>query len=122
MPLAAPLAEIERKLRSAAPMVVFATFSAVPVVVASVLSGAVPFAFGSVTTTVPPPVAEKALVAPVERIVPPSKRTVAPVLLESETAPAGVAAVPIAPLKSLVPPPWPETLTAVPEVSEIVPS
>ena len=79
MPLGAPLAEMLRKVRSSAWIVVFWTLMAVPVVVVSVLFGAVA-PLVSVTAMVPPPVALKAVLAPVDAVMPPSKRTVAPVL------------------------------------------
>ena len=74
IPFAAPLAEMLRKVRSSAWMVVFWTLSAVPVVVVSVLFGAVA-PLVSVTATLPLTVALKAVLAPVEAVMPPSKRT-----------------------------------------------
>ena len=70
IPLAAPLDEMLRKVRSSAPMVVLTTLSAVPVVVVRVLSGAVPTPLVSVTTTVPPPVALNAVLPPVDAVEP----------------------------------------------------
>ncbi|MBK7473434.1 MAG: hypothetical protein IPI73_25140 [Betaproteobacteria bacterium] len=84
IPLAPPLAEMLRKVSPLAPMVVLATFSAVPVVVASVLTMLVLF---WVALTVPPPVAVKAGLAPVLRFMPPVKLMVPPVLLVSEMPP-----------------------------------
>ena len=55
-------------------MVVLATLSAVPVVVVRVLAA-------PVTVTVPPPVAVKAGLVPVDSCTPPVKLMVAPVLL-----------------------------------------
>src|SRR6266478_5408705 len=80
MPLVAPLAEILRNVRPEPPIVVLATFSAVPVVDVIVL--AVP-----VTVTVPPPVAAKPapLVVLTARL-PLTKSNVVPVLLVSDTA------------------------------------
>src|SRR5262249_60215973 len=72
IPFAAPFAAMLLKLRPLAPIVVFATLSAVPVVVASVLAD-------PVTLTVPPPVAVNAGLAPVESETPPVRLIVAPV-------------------------------------------
>ena len=71
---------------------------------ASVLSGAVPSAFGS-DGDVPPPVAAKAGFAPVASVRPPSKRIVAPVFAVSampEPSPSPPSVM--LPLKSFVPP------------------
>ena len=90
-------------------MFVLATFSAVPLVVVIVLTSAPVAAglqgFSSQTSTVPPPVAVKAGFAPVDRIRPPEKRIVAPVLLVSEM-PLPSPSLPsvMAPVKLLVPP------------------
>jgi hypothetical protein len=74
MPFAAPFAEILWNVRPVPPMVVLATFSAVPVVVVIVLtSGPVAAAahgFSSHTSTVPPLVAVKAGLAPVDSVSP----------------------------------------------------
>src|SRR5258706_11396013 len=86
MPLALPLPfdVILRNSNLFAPMVVLVTFSAVPVVVVSVLTNAPVAAglhgFSSQTLTVPPPVAVKAALAPVESNSPPEKLIVAPEL------------------------------------------
>ena len=77
MPLVPPLAEMLRKFKPLAPMFVFATVSAVPVVVVRVLAEPVTF-------TVPPPVAVKAEFVLVLEVMPPVKLRVAPVLLVSE--------------------------------------
>ena len=88
-------------VRSSAWIVVLATLSAVPVVVVSVLFGAVA-PLVSVTAMVPPPVALKAVLAPVEALMPPSKRMVAPVL-PVRSMPPPLVEVRLA-LKSTVPP------------------
>ena len=75
MPFGAPFALMLRKVRPAAPMVELATSSAVPVVVAIVLTIAV---LSWVAVTVPPPVTAKAGLLPVVRLRPPVKETVAP--------------------------------------------
>src|SRR3954468_3277516 len=75
-PLAVP-AEMLRNFRPLAPIVVFATLRAVPVVVVKVL-------VVSVAVTVPPPVAVKAGLAPVLAVMAPVKLIVAPVLLVNE--------------------------------------
>ena len=84
MPLVAPLDEMLLNFRPLAPMVVFATLSAVAVVVVRVL-------VVSVAVTVPPPVAVKAGLAPVDTVSAPVKLIVAPVLLVSEMPLTGVA-------------------------------
>src|SRR5262245_50250716 len=76
-PLAAVPAEMLRKVGPRAPMFVLVTFRAVPVVVAIVL-------VEPVTLTVPPPVALKALLAPVDNVTPPLNVIVPLVLLVSE--------------------------------------
>src|SRR5438445_13560668 len=73
-----PVTLILRNVRPLAPMVVFATLSAVPVVVVSVLTIVVLFC---VAVTVPPPVAVKALFAPVDNERPPVNATVAPLVV-----------------------------------------
>src|SRR5215213_7325335 len=78
-----PLELILTNVSPPAPMVVFVTLRAVPVVAASVL-------VAPVTVTVPPPVAAKAALAPVERVTPPVKEIVEPVLLDNETPPPEV--------------------------------
>jgi hypothetical protein len=77
-PDAAVPAEILRNFKPPAPIVVFATLSAVPVVVVRVLAV-------SVDVTVPPPVATKAGLVPVLSVRVPVKPIVEPVLLVSET-------------------------------------
>src|SRR5947209_3393385 len=72
--------EMLRNVRPAAPMVVFETLRAVPAVVESVLTIEVLFC---VAVTVPPPVAVKESFEPVERLRPPVKAMVAPVLFVS---------------------------------------
>src|ERR1700686_2179011 len=94
MPLAPPLALMLLKVRPAAPIVVLATFSAVPVVVVSVLVAALEL-------TVPPAVAVKAGLAPVDNVSTPVKLMVALVLLFMKM-PAPL--LPIAPLNVNVPP------------------
>src|SRR5581483_6243962 len=78
MPLAGPLAavpaEMLAKVRPLAPTVVLLTFSAVPVVVVSVLALLV-------LLTVPPPVALKAVLVVVLAVIWPLKLIVAPLLL-----------------------------------------
>src|SRR5262245_60610042 len=85
IPFAAPLAEMLRNVRPVPPMVVLATFNAVPVVVAIVLtSGPVAAAahgFSSQTSTVPPLVAVKAALAPVVNDNPPRNTIDVPSLL-----------------------------------------
>src|SRR5262249_37819055 len=107
IPFAAPFAAMLLKLRPLAPIVVFATFSAVPVVVASVLAD-------RVTLTVPPPVAVNAGLAPVESETPPVRLIVAPVfevrLMPLPLPPLSV----IWPERAIVPPDLPVTLTAKP--------
>ena len=94
MPLSAPFEEMLWKVRPGAPIVVLATFRAVPEVVVSVFAA-------PVTATVPPPVAANAAFAPVLAVTPPVKETVAPVL-ELRVMP--VPASSIGPLKAVVPP------------------
>ena len=107
-------------------MVVALTLSAVPVVVVILLISAPVAAglhgFSSHTFTVPPPVAVKALLAPVESTRPPLKLIVAPVLLVSETPlPSPSSPSVIAPVNEMAPPFSPEMLTSVPRSSVIVP-
>src|SRR4029450_6679115 len=104
MPFTAPFDEMLRNANPLAPMVVFATFSAVPVVVVSVLTMLVLFC---VALTVPPPVAVNAALAPVLRFNPPVKLIVAPVLPVSET-PVSVSVT--APLNVTPPPVLPAML------------
>src|SRR5207247_8737335 len=91
----------------------FSTFSAIPVVVASVL-------LAPVTLTVPLPVALRALLLPVLAVTPPVRLIVAPVF------PVRLMPVPvslIAPLKEVVPPLRPDTVTewpALPAIGEAV--
>src|SRR3954466_890733 len=85
-PLAAVPAEMLRNFRPEAPIVVFATLSAVPVVVVSVL-------VVLVAVTVPPPVATKAGFEPVLRVRVPVKPIVEPVLLVSATPVPAVALI-----------------------------
>ena len=112
MPLVAPFAEIERKFRLAAPMLVLATLSAMPVVVESVF-------VAPATLTMPPPVAAKAELAPELTTTPPVKLTVLPVLVARLTPrPLSV----IDPLNVAVPPVRLVTSTDLPvEVVVIVP-
>lgn len=125
-PLAAVPAEMLRNSSLFAPMVVSATLSAVPVVAERRLTTA-PVApglhgFSSQTSTVPPPVAAKAGLAPVLNSRPPEKRTVAPVLPVSETPlPSPSSPSVIAPEKALTPPVVPVTCTSWPTSSVIVP-
>ena len=113
IPLGAPLAEMLWKFRSLAPIVVFATLSAMPIVVASVLPD-------PVAVTVPPPVAAKAAFAPVERVTLPVRLIVAPVLLVSEM-PLSTAPVPlIAPERVIVPPVRLLMLTVLPAVVLVI--
>src|SRR6478672_4446267 len=82
MPFAGPLAAVPAAMllnfSPPAPIVVFATLSAVPVVVVNVL-------VVSVVVTVPPPVATKAGLAPVLSVRAPVKLIVEPVLPVNET-------------------------------------
>jgi hypothetical protein len=89
MPGLAPLEEMLWNLSPAEPIVVLATLSAVAVVVVRLLP--VP-----VAATVPPPVAVKAVLLPVDRVIAPEKLTVAPVLLFRKT--------PVLPLPLTAPP------------------
>src|SRR6185436_2583652 len=99
MPLAGPLAAVPavmlRNSRLLALIVVWATLSAVPVVVVSVLTSppvaAALHGFSSQTSMVPPlvaagpgPVAANAALAPVVAVRPPRKLIVAPVLVVNE--------------------------------------
>jgi hypothetical protein len=89
MPLAAPFAEMLRNLRPEAPIVAFATLSAVPAVVVNVLAV-------FVADTVPPPVALKAAFVPVLSVKAPVKEIVEPVLLVRSTPfPLFVVIVPL---------------------------
>src|SRR5436190_23874727 len=115
IPLAAPFAEMLRKVRPVAPIVVLATLSAVAVVVVSVLTIVVLFC---VALTVPPPVALKAMFAAVVRLSPPVRLMVAPVLV-LERMP--LAVLEIAPLKATVPPVLFWICTGRPPAAEIVP-
>ena len=89
MPLVAPFDAMLRKVNPAAPIVVFATFRAVPVVVVMVFTMLVLFC---VAVTVPPPVAVKAALAPVFKVSPALKAIVAPVLPVREI-PAAVSEI-----------------------------
>jgi len=105
-PLAPVPAEILRNSRLFEPMVVLATFNAVPVVVVNVFALAPVAAglhgFSSHTLIVPPPVAVKAGFVPVEREIPPENVIVAPELPVNEI-PVFVPLVPeIAPVKMCV--------------------
>jgi len=115
MPLPAPVAEILRKVKLLAPIVVFWIFSAVPVVVVSVFTIVVLFC---VAVTVPPPVAVNAAFAPVLRLIPPVKLMVEPVLV--------VRLIPVpepltAPLSETLPPFLLATLTERAALLPIVP-
>ena len=83
IPFDPPLAEMLRNVRPAAPIVVLETLSAVPVVVVRELTIDVLFC---VAVTVPPPVAAKAALVPVERRRPPVKAIV-PLSLLSRLTP-----------------------------------
>src|SRR5262245_37394327 len=115
MPLAAPLAEMLWNLSPFAPMEVLATFSAVAVVVVSAFTTAEPEPQGflSQTSTVPPPVASKAELAPVLTFMPPWNRIVAPVLLERLT-PVQLTVQLRAPFTAVVPPVRLDTFTISP--------
>ncbi len=106
MPLVAPLAEILRNSRSFEPMVVLATLRAVPVLVVNALTTEPVEAglqgFSSQTLTVPPPVAVKAGLVPVESESPPEKVIVAPVLPAKEIPVLVPPLSVIAPLKVCV--------------------
>src|SRR5215203_1783998 len=125
IPLVAPFAEILRNSRLFALIVVFATLNAVPVVVVILLIRAPVAAplqgFSSQTSTVPPPVAAKAALPPVESVRPPENRTVAPVLPLKETPlPSPSSPSVMAPSKLLVPAVAPLTETSWPTSSVIV--
>lgn len=111
MPVGAPLAEMLRKVMSLAPIVVFATTNALAVVVVIM--------FVPVTLSVPPPVAFKAMFAPVLSVMPPEKVFVEPVLLVrvipvpvSVSAPVNVA---LPPVLLVISTESPEVLLMVPE-------
>src|SRR5262245_52234607 len=91
MPLVAPLDEMLRNVRPVPPIVVLATLSAVPVVVVMVLtSGPVAAAAhgcSSQTSTVPPLVAVKAGLAPVDNVNPPRNVIGEPSLLSRKIPP-----------------------------------
>jgi hypothetical protein len=116
IPLAAPLAEMLWKVIPEPPIVVFWTFSAVPVVEEIVLP--VP-----PTVTVPPPVA----LIPLPEVVviaspPPVKAIVWPVFELRVTAWfAAVLTVLVEPLNVVVPAVLPETLMPVPPVPVMLP-
>src|SRR4029077_16809712 len=119
MPFAGPEAAVPAdplgNFNPEAPIVVFATLSAVPVVVVIVL-------VVSVAVTVPPPVAVKALLAPVLSVSGAEKPIVAPVLpLRKMPWPLPLPVSLIAPAKEIVPPVAPVTETRRPVVSVIVP-
>ena len=123
-----PLLEILWNSRLLAPIVVFATFRAVPVVVVSVLTSPpfepeAPHGFSSQTFNVPPPVAVNAGLPPVLRTRPPLKVIVVPGLVV-RTIPEPSPSLPseIAPEKSFVPPFVPVTATRTPTSSVIVPA
>src|SRR5262245_41042329 len=97
MPLGAPFALMLWKVRPPAPMVVFWTLSAEPVVVVSVL-------LAPVAVTVPPPLAEKAGLVPVSSVIWPVKLIVPPVLADRVTPPPASLVSAIAPLMMTVPP------------------
>lgn len=126
MPFVAPLAEMLRNSKLLEPIVVLATFSAVPVVVVRLFTNA-PVApglqgFSSHTFTVPPPVAVKAGLALVFKVNPPAKVMVAPVLEVKLTPVAEALLLVIVPLKVLEPPVELATETMRPVVSVMVPS
>jgi hypothetical protein len=107
-------------VRPLAPIVVWATLSAVPVAVAIV--------FVPVTLTVPPlvaagpgPVAEKPAVPPVESVRPPVKLIVAPVFVVRVMPPPASFVSVMAPENATVPPVWFVTSTDAPEPLPIVP-
>src|ERR1043166_1454443 len=115
IPLVAPFEVMLRNVRPAAPMVVFATLSAVPVVVASVFKMVV---FFCVAVTVPPPVAAKAAFVAELIAMPPVKLIVAPVFV-ARLIPVPVP--PTAPLSATDPPLLLATLTCLPPLLLIVP-
>jgi hypothetical protein len=98
IPLGAPLLEMLRNVNPPGPIVVFATFNAVPVVVVMVLTIDVLF---WVTVRVPPPVAVKPGLTPVVRERPPLNVMVLP-LLAFRKMPWPVSV--IGPLKITAPP------------------
>src|SRR5436305_14593852 len=116
MPLTGPDAPVPAEtlfhLIPEAPIVVLATLIALPVVVTSVLAVLV-------AVTVPPPVAVKASLAPVERVIWPEKLIVAPVLLFRKM-PWPLPLIVL--VKDLVPPVVLVTETARPEEPLMVPS
>ena len=106
--MVAPLEEMLRNSRLFDPMFVLVTFSAVPVVVVSVLTRP-PVApglqgFSSHTFTVPPPVAVKPALLPVDSEIPPEKVIVVPVLFVREIPLLVPPESLIAPVKLLVSP------------------
>ena len=110
-----PFDAMLRNVKPLAPIVVFATFKAVPEVVVSVLTIEELFC---VALIVPPPVAVNAAFAPVVSDKPPVKFTVAPVFEVSEM-PFEVLLT--APPKAAVPPVLPEMLTGRASEVPIVP-
>src|SRR5256885_1032022 len=90
--------EMLRNVRPLAPIVVFATLRAAAFGAVSVLTIVV---LSWVAVTVPPPVALKAILAPVERLKPPVRLIVAPVLVLKRMP---LAVLLMAPLKTTVPP------------------
>ena len=120
MPFGAPLAEMLWKVRSSAWIVVLATLSAVPVVVVSVLFGAVA-PLVSVMARLPLTADTNAGLAPVVALMPPSKRT-RPVPFVDRLMPCEVSVT--RPLMSTVPPSRLVTSTdraAAPEVVSVAP-
>src|SRR5262249_3427870 len=106
MPLAAPLDDIDWKVKFELPIVVFATLSAVPVVVASVLAG-------GWALRVRARVGVRGGLVPVERVTPPLRLMVAPVsLVRLMPCPVPPVSV-ICPARLIVPPVFPLTLTAL---------
>src|SRR5436190_13352443 len=118
IPWVPPFAVIDLKVRCELPIVVFSTSSAVPVPVVIVL-------FAPVTVTVPPlvaagpaPVAVRAALVPVERVRPPLRLMVAPVLALRRMP---LAVLLMAALKATVPPVLFWIWTGRPPAAVIVP-
>ena len=81
IPFAPPFAEMLRNVSPLAPIVVWVTLTAVPVVVAIVFAAPVTLTVPPLVAAGPGPVAVKPALPPVESVRPPVKLMVAPVLL-----------------------------------------
>src|SRR5438270_4080563 len=108
IPLAAPFAEMLLKFRPLAPIVVFATFRAVPVVESIVLAE-------PVTLTVPPPVALKPAPEVVSMFRPPLLNVIVwPEPVDENAADAPVLSVFVEPLNVVEPPVFPDIVMPPP--------